>query len=401
MQNPLKTKLRDNLKLLSLKHSTAAPPWQVPSSWPDIRNSAAQIALLATNAGGSCPKLGFSATVTGGYSVYINGVKYADFASSAVCSIDWAAYSATTGRGITTPAAYTAHIIEIYPKVNGNNISAFRGARIAASGEESQGILWAHFNITNVIQLNNAFGSYSNYKNPLLHAITAKNNRLLVSNCFGMIATSTSSNPLLSYLPVMDLSQNTASFALSDFFCQGMVKEAVLKGITSTVTSMRNIFNANPSLKRAVLISCDLSRVTDWLNCHFNNRSLVKLPAYNYAAAVDMGNFITDAVSLADISLNLSAANSLTRIGCYGSAAYPMRGFKGLKVSSAAPFTGSAPQINLSYTGMDRAALLALFASLPTVSAGQVCVITGASGAAALTPGDIQIATGKGWTVTA
>ncbi len=400
MQNLLKTKLRDNLKLLSLKHSTAAPPWQIPSSWPDIRNSAAQISLLATNAGGSYPKLGFSATVTGGYSVYIDGIKYADYASAAQCSIDWAAYSATAGRAVTTPAAYMAHVVEIYPKINGNNISAFKGARIAASGEESQGILWAHFNITTLIQVNNAFGSYSYYKNPLLHAITAKNNRLLISNCFGMIATSTSSNPLLSYLPVMDLSQNTAAFSLSDFFCQG-VKEAVLKGITSTVTSMRNIFNANPSLKKAVLINCDLSKVTDWVNCHFNNRSLVKIPAYNYAAATDMGNFLTDAVNLADTYLDVSAAAGLTRIGCCASPAYPMRGFKGLKVSSSAPFTGSAPQINVSYTGMDRAALLALFSSMPAVSGGQVCVITGASGTAALTPADIQIATGKGWTVTA
>ncbi len=401
MQNLLKTKLRDNLKLLSLKQIPAAPPWQIPPSWPDIRSSSAQIALLATNAGGSCPKLGFSATVTGGYSVYINGVKYADYASAAPCNIDWASYSATVGRAVTTPAAYTAHIIEIYPRVNGNNISVFKGSRIASSGEEGQGILWAHFNITNVIQLSNAFGSYGNYKNPLLHAITAKNNRLFVSNCFGMIATSTSSNPLLAYIPVIDLSQNTASFSLSDFFCQGMVKEAVLRNITSLVTSARNIFNTNLSLKKAVFINCDLSKVTDWFNCHFSNRSLVKLPPYNYSSAVDMGNFITEGAALTDTVLDVSAANSLTRIGCYGSATYPMRGFKGLKVSSSAPFTGNTPQINVSYTGMDKAALLALFASLPTVSGGQVCVITGASGTASLTAANIQTATSKGWTVTA
>ena len=77
-----------------------------------------------------------------------------------------------------------------------------------------------------------------------------------------------------------------------------------------------------------------------------------------------------------------------------------MDGFKGLRVSNQAPFSGSTPQINVSYTGMDRAALVQLFNDLPTVSGGQVINITGCTGSADLTEDDKSIATNKGWDIT-
>ncbi len=398
MQGNLQGNLQGSL-MGNLTGSNNISAFLKPADWPDIRNTTAKIALLATNAAGNYPKVGFSITVTGGYSVYIDGVKYGDYASAAQCNIDWATYTATSGYNISQPSAYVAHIVEIAPKISSNNISVYRGQRVGASGEESQGILWAHFNIVNGIGLSNAFASYSNYKNTALQAITAKNNNLLVSTCFGLFATSTTSNLLLEYLPFIDLAQNTQSFALSDLFCQGKIKEFILKNISATVTSMQNICNTAPALKRIIVINCDFNAITSWRGCHMGNRSLIKIPTeYKYAAATEMWNFITEGAALSDTNLDVSAATGLTRIGCYGTAAYPMRGLKGLKVSAVAPFSGTAPQIDVGYTGLDKAGLVALFNSLPTVS-GKTINILGATGAADLTAGDLAIATGKGWTV--
>lgn len=104
--------------------------------------------------------------------------------------------------------------------------------------------------------------------------------------------------------------------------------------------------------------------------------------------------------SLEDTFLDLSFNDTLTLVRVYGTNVHPVRGLKGLVVSSAAPFNGASPQINISYTGLAREALVALFQSLPTVTDNQVCNITGATGAADLTADDLAVATSKGWTIT-
>lgn len=72
-------------------------------------------------------------------------------------------------------------------------------------------------------------------------------------------------------------------------------------------------------------------------------------------------------------------------------------GITGLTFHPSSAFSGSAPQIRVDYTMMDRTALVALFNLLPTMS--KTINITGAIGAADLTAGDRAIATGKGWTI--
>ena len=105
--------------------------------------------------------------------------------------------------------------------------------------------------------------------------------------------------------------------------------------------------------------------------------------------------------SLEPTFLDFSAFNKQSTLRLEGTATYAPRGIKGVVVSSEAPFDyTSSPQINVAYTGLDRQALRRLFKSMPTVSANQVCNITGATGAADLTAEDLAIATDKGWTIT-
>ena len=100
-----------------------------------------------------------------------------------------------------------------------------------------------------------------------------------------------------------------------------------------------------------------------------------------------------------DTFIDDSSNSSRKVLRFYGNSTAPVRGLKGLTVSNEAPFDGASPQLNVSYTGLDRQALRQLFKSMPTVSASQVCNITGATGSADLTAEDLAIATDKGWSV--
>jgi hypothetical protein len=67
-----------------------------------------------------------------------------------------------------------------------------------------------------------------------------------------------------------------------------------------------------------------------------------------------------------------------------------------LRNNGTGQYGGASPQINISYTSLNAAALDQVFTDLPTVTSKTIN-ITGASGAAGC---NRAIATGKGWTVT-
>ena len=399
MQNTIFAILKTNLASPSLRYLKGpAQGWQKPKSWPDIRKSASPSAIginmLVCNA---YPNFGFKATCAGGYSVYVNGIKQGDYASGAQCNLTLAALSG--GTAITYPAAYTAHRVEIRPAAQGANITLFTIQRVAASGYESQGLLWAHITQTSPIDLYRGFYSYNTYICPLLNAVTTPSNEISVTGASGCF--SGTDNAYLKYFPILNLASAVGAYAISAF-TSGCAVSFTIKNKPALLSGFNNVFYNNNLLKLVRYINCSFTGVTTYAQCHFNNQSLVKLPKeYIYSSVTDMSDFITNAVSLQDTVLDLSSASALTKVGCYGSASYFMGGFKGLKVSSSAPFNGSAPQINVSYTGMTKSALLSLFASLPNVSGGQVCAITGATGAGQLSAADIQTATAKGWTITA
>ena len=223
------------------------------------------------------------------------------------------------GYDINYPTgASKAHIIDIYPSSESNNITAFRCQRVAASGTEEQGVLWAHLNITNAVNLSKGF-AYTEYYNDLLTAVTAKNNRIMSNG--------------LDY-------------------------------------------------------------------CFYNALSIEYLPKIDYSNISDMTNFITNAKDINKTNVDVSANTTLTKIGIYGDSSHFMEGFKGLRVSNYAPFNDATnPQINISYTGINKAAIVQIFQDLPTVSDGQSIDITGCTGTADLTANDETIATDKGWTI--
>ena len=89
----------------------------------------------------------------------------------------------------------------------------------------------------------------------------------------------------------------------------------------------------------------------------------------------------------------------LTKIGIYGASGYVLKVTSIRLPNQASTYTGSTPHVNVSYTSLNKAALVALFGDLPTLT-GKTINITGAVGAADLTADDRAIATGKGWSIT-
>lgn len=362
--------------------------FEKPDSWPDIRKNTqnGHIYLLADMR----YPLGFTATVTGGYSVNIDGEHYADYNSQAQFSMsDWSEYTDTEGYTIDYPTnAVKAHIIDIYPQTTGNNITAFKCSRVAASGTEEQGVLWAHFNLDNAINLGSAFGFYGNYKQTLMEALTAKNN---IINCTGAESLFFGSSSL-AYSPILDF-QN-AEISLYGLIWNSAVKTLKIKNVKPT--SLQYFAN-NSGIEKLKFVNCDFSKTTTF-SAAFNNATNIKiLPDFNFSTPCLGGGeaFVNNCSALTnDVILDLSNCTALNKF-----IATSTSKFKGLRVSTSVPFSGAAPQINVSNTGMDRTAIVQLFNDLPTVTGGQIINITGCSGTADLTDEDKAIATYKGWTI--
>ena len=115
---------------------------------------------------------------SGSYDVYIDDILYGTYTSNTQTDIDFSQLGpeyVPIGTA-TTPEALTLHKIVIKPNTSGSTITSFHCARTAgASGEQNQGVLWGHFELSNAIQVGSLMYSYNSYQNLLITAITAKN----------------------------------------------------------------------------------------------------------------------------------------------------------------------------------------------------------------------------------
>ena len=380
--------------------------WQKPADWIDISSGAMtnSIYLLVghTLDFSKYKELCFSvdiSTSSNTYDVYVDGIKQATTASGADTTLNWQTLALDSGYDVTYPSALRTHIVRITPTQSTDTMSRFRSRPI--SGQQEQGLLWAHFELSNAIQIASAFGTQSNIRNYLLEAVTAKNDNITYtvsstasnSGFYGVFRSCTS----LKKIPV--LTAESTTYKSGDYlsFSGVSLKKVVIKG-NSGAEGLRFLNDTKVQefdIENGVVLSTGLQSTEDVSGAS----NLKKLPSINASQAETFqANGLT---SLQDTFIDDSSNSSRKVLRFYGTdASNPVLGLKGLVVSNTAPFDGASPQINVSYTGMSRAALVNLFQSMPTVSASQVCNITGATGASALTAADLAIATAKGWTIT-
>ncbi|WP_424244608.1 hypothetical protein Dip510_001864 [Elusimicrobium posterum] len=367
--------------------------WIKPTEWPDLRDApdgSIQLFVYEAQAG-----FAFSVTCVNGFTVYVDGVKHGDFLSAAQCSIDWSGYK--SGYSLSYPLTSKGHIIKVVPTIPESNITKYRTLKYdMLAGSQNQGVLWAHFQLRKSINLLQAFKhAVELYNNDFLEAVTSKDNLLKTTEvqAYGLSSGS------LKTLPVLDFSDVSGGYSLSSGLPNILVKKIKIKNVGNIVRNLATFFGFCVNLEKIIFENVDTSSVTGFQSIHIDNRSLKRLPPYNFSSAENMGGFLTNAKNLEPTFLDLSQAVNLTILGCYGTPSMPVMGLKGLIVSPFSPFTGAAPQINISYTGLEKGALVALFNSMPYVSKGQIINISGASGAGELSAQEIEIATSKGWTV--
>lgn len=342
-----------------------------PSDWSDIRKDcpANSIALYAGHTAdySQYDNLGFTATCTGGYKVFIDGTQYGStYASGSTCTITWSTSGIATGDIITTPSLLKAHKIWIEPATSGNNITRFASARVSTGSEqEFQGKLWIHFNLSNTIQVSNllrASGTFS--ANGICKAITAKNNTL---KCAVNISSMCQNCTSLEYLPVL-VSSGEAGNGVGAFNGCEILKSITLKNFK--FTSINYGFNNCYFLEKIKHSNTEILNTSSGstINSQYNEcRKLQNLLPETYTANITRAqNYIHNTPELKDTVIDLRGATALTELGIFSYSTYFAKGIKGVRVSNQAPFDrNTPPQINVSYTGMDRNALVQLFEDLP------------------------------------
>ena len=363
--------------------------WQKPSDWIDIRSGALpnSVYYLVGHSADytTFPAFDVYAQISnrGTYDVYVDGVKkYSAVASGTKTTLNWQTLALETGYNTTYPQALRTHIVRVTPTLSTSTITW-----IGNNTEQTNtgGVLWVHFTTNNYLQIR-----YVGQGAPLLEAVTCNGDSLKISNAYAAFKGATS----LKESPTLE-GNNTSVSLYNVFHGSRIIKQVKLKNLTSSSGSYT--FNNCTSIKH---IYCDNALLTMG-NSTFNNcEGLEELPPLDFTSATTGQLFIKGCVSLNNTFLDVQQATGLTRLDVSGTSSARVDGLKGLLVSNEAPFTGASPQINVSYTGLDRSALVNLFNSMPTVTGSQVCNVTGCTGASDLTASDIAVAVNKGWTIT-
>ena len=344
--------------------------------------------------------LGLLAQVSSGtYDVYIDDVLVgSEVTSNTQYDIDFSTIETSYGTA-TTPEALVLHKVVIKPNTSGATITNFRCARTSgATGTQIQSILWCHFNIENAISINLGFYQANVYSNANLVSVTSLGNLLKLS---GAISSSFRGSAFLEYCTILELSNNQA--INQAFFSDTKLKRIILQGgkiSGGQYTGFEGTFYNTQNIEQINLNKVDTSGNIVLADCFNITRKLKVFPNIKLDKTQRGNNFLVQSSNLFPTKLDYSNDKDSAILGAYGTGTYPMRGLRGLKVSNEAPFSGSSPQIDVSYTGLDRDALRELFTSLPTVTGSQTLKCVGATGVADLTQADKDIATAKGWALT-
>lgn len=330
-------------------------------------------------------------TSSGTYDVYIDDVLVGSaITTNTGYDIDFSTINTSYGSA-TTPEALVLHKVVVKPNTSGATITRIRCARtIGVSTQQNQGVLWCHFELENNINLANLFNDGSSFCNRIVKAITSKGDVILTSN-IGSFCRGSSE---IRFVPLFK--SNDTIYVYNAFGQAGLyyIKRLRLKTANDLTGGTDYFLNSATNLEQI----CFNKKIRIELN---TTTTLYKLKMFPKIYNLNTTNpKLTEANKLYPTKLNFDDVVNMTRCQIYGTSTYSMRGLRGLKVSNEAPFTGSSPQINVSYTGLDRDALVELFQSLPTVSNNQILKCDNCTGTADLTDEDKAIATNKGWGLT-
>jgi len=333
--------------------------WAPDPTWPQnlaTWTPSGGIGFIMSNA--SYGKVSFIVdTASANYTVVVNDgtsdISTTSYASGAQCDV-----SITAGDGTTY---YAVKITST------SNITRFRVVKttLPATGQVVPILYW-YGNLTTLTDCSRMFYPSN---------VTAASAKCSLLQASYVLSTANVTDMSYQYYYCVGLQSVTKSID-----CTNLVNASYMYGICvklkniSTMTNPNNLVNLDNVLQ----------------NCY----SLKNTPTISISSVTTMNNYLDSAFEFYMTTLDLSSGSALTKLYINNTP-----GLKGLTVSSTAPWGTNTPQIDITNCGLDRAALIALFNSLGTVTSKTI-KITGNIGVPELTATDLLIATNKGWTVT-
>jgi len=165
------------------------------------------------------------------------------------------------------------------------------------------------------------------------------------------------------------------------------------------IITTNSMFNSCFSLSSVVLPS-SLGSITDASSMFSSCFSLTKVNNIECIGSnVGQCNCADILKDCENLQQPIVIGTLINQIGIYGNSSYILKVNSIRLTNIGSKFTGSSPQINVSYCSLSRDALVALFGDLPVLTSKAIR-ITGCTGAASLTAADRLIATSKGWSIT-
>lgn len=251
--------------------------------------------------------------------------------------------------------------------------------------------------MTGLLTLTSTFANCSSLKTVTfpasLNAVTASN--ALFSGCSSLTSVT------------MPTSMSaTVNFAGAFSGCNKLESITLPNVVSATFSNFNQTFNNCTSLKTVVLPgSAQLSNVTN-IDAMFQNCSnLTTITNFDKIGSLTATPLINGNNNFRNRFTSISFLGPYSALWINGSPATTGRAdVQSVRLlnTSAGQWTGGSPQINVSYTNMSTANLVQLFNDMAAqgVVVSKTINITGATGAAGLTPADRAIITSIGWTIT-
>lgn len=226
-----------------------------------------------------------------------------------------------------------------------------------------------------------------------LNAVTAAN--AIFQNC----------NSLTSVTMPTSMSLNV-NFQAAFSGCSNLTSIILPNVVSATFFNFAGTFSSCTSLKTVVLPgSAQLSSVNTIDAMFFNCSNLVTITNFDKIGSLTATPLIGGNNNTRIRATSISFVGPYSILWLNGSSITTGRtDVQSVRLlnTSAGQWTGSSPQINVSYTNMSTANLVQLFNDMAAQGAvvSKTINITGAVGAAGLTPANRAIITSLGWTIT-
>jgi hypothetical protein len=174
--------------------------------------------------------------------------------------------------------------------------------------------------------------------------------------------------------------------------------------VSASTVGFGGVFANCSSLETAVFPgSQQLSSVTNINSIFTFCTNLTTITNFDKVGSLTSGPLVTATGMVNPQLLSISFSCPLTALTIPGTAARPLGNVQSVRLlnTSAGQWTGSSPQINVSYTTMSTAQLVQLFTDMAAQGTviSKTINITSCTGTAGLTAANRLIITSKGWTI--